>query len=356
MRTEPRRHVVAAFATSIALLATSVSLGAPRTEVQIVLDQAEAALAILTASAEGRTPPADAWGRLFASEGYRRLRERQESFGASDVDDWMRGHLENAATVARVGELEVAVERWRTLDTGELGRRALRYLPAGTRLTARLYPVIKSSPNSFVWQLDSDPAIFAYVDPARSAEQMANTMVHELHHVGAGSCPQPPGRDALPAGAQNALDWSSAFAEGIAMLAAAGSPDVHPHATSEADARAVWERDIARFGDDLRALDSFFLGLVDELWDPDEQRERGFRFINTAEVPQGAFYTVGWKMAVLVERVRGRERVVAAVCDPRVLLREYDRIATELSRSDAAPLLRWSPGLLRSIGVVEPPQ
>ena len=81
----------------------------------------------------------------------------------------------------------------------------------------------------------------------------------------------------------------------------------------------------------------------------DELRTKLFSFINAEEIPQGAFYTVGWKMAALVERVQGREAIVRAVCDPRILLTAYNEVAATCPRSDAEPLPLWSEDFLAAI-------
>jgi hypothetical protein len=134
------------------------------------------------------------------------------------------------------------------------------------------------------------------------------------------------------------------------VLAAAGGPDVHPHATSPAPAWTVWERDVANVGMDLPRVEAFFTSILDGTLPDDEQRAALFSFINTDEVPQGAFYTVGWKMAAIVERYVGREPVIAAACDPRVLLRAYNDVAAALPRSDDGSLPLWSEAFLTRIG------
>lgn len=45
------------------------------------------------------------------------------------------------------------------------------------------------------------------------------------------------------------------FSEGLAMVAAAGGPDVHPHAKSTPEIRAGWDRDVANFEQDLRKVE-----------------------------------------------------------------------------------------------------
>jgi hypothetical protein len=75
-----------------------------------------------------------------------------------------------------------------------------------------------------VFEVDIDPAIMLYLDPARTAAQLENTIAHELHHVGyAAACRAPTDSAADPA-LSAALGWLGAFGEGVAMLAAAGGP------------------------------------------------------------------------------------------------------------------------------------
>lgn len=228
--------------------------------------------------------------------------------------------------------------------------RAIAYLPPAARIRATVYPVIKRTTNSFVFELDSDPAIFVYIDPERTADELENVLAHELHHVGSAACPDPPGIDSLPAPAQRAVGWLSGLGEGLAMLAAAGGPDVHPHASSGARAWAVWERDVANFKRDVGRIEAFFLELIDGELPESEQRRELFSLINTDAVPQGPFYTVGWKMAAIVDRVRGRDAVLDAVCDPRLLLSAYNEVAAGLSVPDGESLVLWSSEFLGAIG------
>lgn len=324
--------------------------GAP-VEVRVVLDEADAVVALLERRARGSDPDEEDWRRVEATTGYVRLKRRQESFGADDFDVRFREFLSSEETLERLPELREALVKWRTIDAGGAGALARDYLPQDIRIRATIYPVIKRTPNSFVFELDSDPAIFLYVDPDRTAAQLENTLAHELHHVGSAACGEPVGVETLPSAAQRVVSWLSAFAEGMAVLAAAGGPDVHPHATSSAEAWTIWERDVANFGNDLKRIERFFQQILTGELSEEEQRTRLFSFINTDDVPQGAFYTVGWKMAALVERARGREVVRRAACDPRVLLGAYNDVAAAHPRSDAEPLPRWSEKFLAAIAV-----
>jgi len=77
---------------------------------------------------------------------------------------------------------------------------------------------------------------------AVSREKFENTLAHELHHIGySSSCPSKQTSEEiakLPISPQGVVKMIGAFGEGFAMLAAAGGPNVHPHAVSNTDERA----------------------------------------------------------------------------------------------------------------------
>ncbi|MBW8879500.1 MAG: hypothetical protein JF614_31590 [Acidobacteria bacterium] len=321
----------------------------PPVQVRIVTDEADAALAILGERREaGRVKPAS-WDRLWKSQGFARLKKRQESFGVKDVEQGFRDFLTSDEPLARLADLRRSVADWKHLDVTAAARRAAAYLPPGFRLRATLYPVIKKTENSFVFELKTDPAIFFYVDPKKAPAQLENTLAHELHHVGLAGCPKPSGLDKLPAAQQRAFDELGGFGEGLAVLAAAGGPDVHPHATSGPDAWLVWERDVADFNADVRRLEAFFREVLAGHLSEEEENKKLFTFINTGDVPQGAFYTVGWKMAAMIERAQGRDALLKTVCDPRTLLFAYNEVAAAHPRGDGAVLATWSPDLLAAL-------
>ena len=216
-----------------------------RLSVALELDEAEALLAILERRRAGAEATAEDWRRLEESRGFVRMKQRAESFGNTGVAASLRAYAESDETLAQLDDLRSAVERFRSLDVSAAAARALLYLPEEARLQATIYPVVKPSPNSYVYDLSGEPAIFLHVDPARSGNELENTIAHELHHVGSATCADPDDVEALSPEARLAWGWLSAFGEGMAMLAAAGGPDVHPHASSPAEAWVVWERDLA---------------------------------------------------------------------------------------------------------------
>jgi hypothetical protein len=344
----------AAFALALSLV-TSAALHAQDTSavrVTVVTDEADAVIAIAGKAAAGQTPDSADWARLVRSRPYLRLKERDSAMGRPIVDSAFRSFVLSPELRARLPRLRMAVDAWRRLDVGAAAARAFAYLPPGTVLRARVYPVIKPRDNSFVWDLRGDPVIFFSVDPSSTAAVEANTVAHELHHVGyAQGCPDTP----EPEGGRGlALRYLGTFGEGLAVLAAAGGADVHPHASSPDSVRAVWDRDMDHWRRDFAELERFFVDVASGRGGTEEEvRARWFGFVASDSVPQGAFYTVGWMMGSTVERELGRPALVAAMCSPARLLAAYDRAARQANRRGGEPLPLWSPALFQALGAAE---
>ncbi|MGD8376119.1 MAG: hypothetical protein PVF68_08265 [Acidobacteriota bacterium] len=202
-----------------------------------------------------------------------------------------------------------------------------------------------------MFEIDTDPAIFLYLDSEVSAVKLENTLAHELHHIGfGGNCPSPAVEreiEALPGKVSWVVQRLGAFGEGFAMLAAAGGPSVHPHAVSDADERARWDRDMAAFDRDFHRVREFLEGSLDGSL-AGEERDATFRSFYGE---QGPWYTVGWKMAVTIEQQLGRDALLQAFCDTRELLPAYNRAARQANASLPEPLPLWPEAL---VGVLRP--
>ena len=142
-----------------------------------------------------------------------------------------------------------------------------------------------------------------------------------------------------------ARKWLSAFGEGVAMLAAAGGPDVHPHATSPAAERARWDRDVEGLEADFASLVSFFDDLASGRLLEADADARGMSFFGV----QGPWYTVGYTMAVTVERAFGRGELVKRLCHPAAFLEAYNRAAAEQNRGAGTKLPLWPAPLLEKL-------
>ena len=179
------------------------------------------------------------------------------------TDDDFKRFVLSGELLSRTAVLSSALNRWKSADLREDGIRVIGYLPGEATLRAKVYPIIKPRNNSFVWETASDPTVFVWLDPEMGREQFANTVMHELHHIGLASVGRVYEKKiaALPEPARLAAGWMGAFGEGMAMLAAAGGPGVDPHAASAPNERARWQQDLARFNDDLQSVNQFFLDI-----------------------------------------------------------------------------------------------
>ena len=345
----------AGLAALVGLLAAAPAVraqAAPGSRLQIQLDasEAEAVLAILGRRQAGQAVDSSDWNRLFATEPYRRLKAREAGMGRAFSDADFHQFVLSDSLLARATDLRQTLDDWRRADLTAAAGRAFAYLPADAVIRAKVFPVIKPQTNSFVFEPSTDAAIFLYLDPAETEPQFENTVAHELHHIGYASVEArfDSAIAGLPPDAHAAAEWMGAFGEGYAMLAAAGGPDVHPQAESPPAVQARWDRDVANFGRDLPVLQRFFLDVArGRLRTPEEQRSAAMAFFGV----QGPWYTVGWKMAVLIERRFGRDRLILCMLDPRQLLLAYNQAAEEQNRlgGDRVPL--WSDELLEVMQV-----
>ena len=318
--------------------------------VRLSLDTTEAG-SVLAILARRNSPDAvneAEWQRLFGTPGYARLKARETAMGRTFTDDDFKSFVLSDTLANRSAALRRTLNDWAATDMGDAAQRALTYLPEEARIVATVYVMIKPRSNSFVWDVQTDPAIFLYLDPAVTRAQFANTIAHELHHIGLSSVAAK--GDSLTAGlssqARIAAQWIGAFGEGFAMLAAAGGPDVHPHAVSADSDRTRWDHDVAQFNRDLGTLDNFFASILHgQLATADTVQTIAFTFYGV----QGPWYTVGWKMAVTIERRFGRPELIRCMTDPHRLLERYNAAAADYNRTHPDTLATWSDPLLKAL-------
>ncbi|MGH9882439.1 MAG: DUF5700 domain-containing putative Zn-dependent protease [Pyrinomonadaceae bacterium] len=317
--------------------------------VRLVTDEADAVLAILAKQKAHQRVTETDWERVFSSEGYVRLKQRELSVKRSFEDDDFRTFVLSDQLAARAPALQETLAKWRNADIKRAAGLALAYLPKDARINAKIYPVIKPRENSFVFDVRNDPAIFLYLDPSVSREKFENTLAHELHHIGyGGSCPSKQAAKeiaTLQQAAQTVVKLIGAFGEGFAMLAAAGGPDVHPHAVSSPEERARWDKDITNFNDDLEKVEHFFMNVLQNRLTEGQIQETAASFFGI----QGPWYTVGWKMSVLIEKTYGRSRLIECFCDQRKLLPTYNKAAAKYNRRSHERLALWSTSVIKTV-------
>jgi hypothetical protein len=314
-------------------------VAAERVALRIDPGEAEAVLAMV-----GAPDPDAAWQRIVATTGYRRLAAREAQMKRTIDPAQFRAHIATLATAERASELRATLARWQTIDLRAIASRIFAYLPAEAKLEATIYPVIKPRENSFVYTDDAGAAIFLYLDPATTTADLDNTIAHELHHIGYQSIGEPP--CTAPPATCTARTWIGAFGEGFAMLAAAGGPDAHPRGAAKPELRAHWDRTVVELDDQLHEVEAFLRDVLAGSLDATAARDRAMTFFGL----QGPWYTVGWVMAVAVERCAGRAALVEAMRRPWTILALYNA-ARERCPDLALPgTARWDPELVRALG------
>lgn len=353
----PPRFALCVLCCLLAITPAVAAQTATSDRIQLTLDTSEAdqVLAILALRSQGKPVPDAEWQKLFATAPYVRLKQREKAIGerfhdptiAFTDDDFKRFVLSDEL-LPRAAALSSTLDRWKKADLRQDASQDLAYLPTAATIRAKVYPVIKPGTNSFVWDLSSDPTIFLYLDPEVSREKFENTVAHELHHIGLGSVGPIYDRNiaALAEPAHTAADWMGSFGEGFAMLAAAGGPDVDPHAASSPKEHARWEHDMGQFNDDLRSVNQFFLDILNSKFaNHDAMEEKGGSFYGL----QGPWYTVGYNMSVMVEKRFGRQALISTMLDPRCLLVLYNRATAEQNAAGKPPLPLWSEDIFSAV-------
>lgn len=324
--------------------------------IQLTLDtsEAEKVLEILALRQGNKKIGNDLWEQLFTTEPYQRLKKREifiaQYFrtGRSFTDSAFKAFVLSDNLLERASELQTTLNGWKKADLNAASELVLRYLPDSAIIRAKIFPTIKPQGNSFVWETSTNPAIFLSINPTVTSDEFTSTVSHELHHIGLASLgsAQKTNTASLGERARVVAEWIGAFGEGMAMLAAAGGPDVHPHAVSAPEERARWDSDLANFNVNLLSVDSFFVKILDGSFaNQDAIQERGSSFFGT----QGPWYTVGYKMSIMVEKKFGRATLIQTMLDPRQLLTLYNRAAKEFNTKGKEQLALWSEKILKQI-------
>jgi len=329
-----------------ALLACSAFAQSPD-HVNLKLDssEAEAVLAILDKRAHHADVTDADWQRLFSTAPYRRLKQRETSMNRPFADE---DFIKFTATLdSRREPLQEALRQWQSADLHALAQRPLRYLPSQASIRCDVYPVIKPQSNSFVFEAATAPAIFLYLDPKESRAEFENTVAHEAHHIGLSSlvAAYEEKIQSLPEDARKAARWMGAFGEGIAVLAASGSPDVPPMIDFPERDRVLWDLEDERFGANLDALNQFFLDTIHGDLRNDAAAHEASIFFGY----RGPWYTVGYRMAVTIERELGRPALVATLADPREFVARYNQAALNKNSPSGRRLPLFSAEILKAV-------
>src|SRR5579864_1816358 len=327
---------------------------AQRVQVKLDTTEADQVLAILAKRKLAQPVTESDWHKLFSTEPYLRLQAREAAMHRAFTDEDFRKFVLSDELGIQYEELTTTLAAWKKADLRAAGLRILQYLPAQAVIHAKVFPEIKPKHNSFVFDVNTDPAIFLYLDPKVSQQEFDNTVSHEMHHIGLSSTDKLYEKkiaNLMPA-AQKAAQWMGAFGEGLAVLAAAGGPDVPPNHYSQPDVQQNWELGMRNFNQDLATLNEFFLQVLDGRLKDDAADQKAYTFFGDI---QGPWYTVGYRMAVLVEKRYGRNALIECMLDRRLLLKHYNVAAQEVNASGRDHMALWSDEVLNAVGTPSGP-
>lgn len=313
-------------------------------------DEPEAVLAIIEKRLKKQPIDEGCWTSLFSTEAYIRLKKRESELARDFTDQEFKDFVLSDEPAKRSTSLAKTLNSWRSTDLKAIAVRILDYLPEQASIRAKIFPIIKPKENSFVYELTTDPTIFLYLNPFLDRHQFENTVAHELHHIGYASVSGVLEEkiSGLPLNQRTAIEWIGAFGEGFAMLAAAGGPNVHPHKFSRPEDRMRWDKDMSRFNSNLKEVEQFLIDILKEhLKTEEEIKKKGYAFFGI----QGPWYTVGYKMARMVEERFERSKLIECMMDPRLLLSSYNKAAAEHNKRSKDRLATWSAELLKGLGV-----
>jgi Putative zinc dependent peptidase (DUF5700) len=335
-----------------ALLACSAFAQPPnRINLKFDASEAQAVLAILDKRANHQDVTDSDWQKLFATTPYRRLKQRETSVRAPLTDE---AFMKFVATLdTRREQLRHTLRQWQSSDLQAVAQRPLRYLPPQASIHSDVFPVIKPQSNSFVFEAATAPAMFLYLDPKKSRAEFENTVAHECHHIGLESlnAAYEEKIKSLSEDARKAALWMGAFGEGMAVLAAADSPEVHPMADFPERDRIFWDLESERFAANLNDLNQFFLDTVHGDLRNDAVAHEGSIFFGY----RGPWYTVGYRMAVTIERELGRPALIATFADPREFVARYNEAAGRENAKNGGHLPLLSVEILKAVGTASSP-
>lgn len=331
------------------------AFAAGRIQIKVDPSEAEQALAIIARHNAGKDITDVEWNMLFSTEPYQRLKNREAAMKRPFSDEDFKKFLLSAEVGSQYDALHRTLTEWEHADMKAAARRTLAYLPVSATLHTKVFPLIKPQHNSFVFDTDTDPAIFLYLNPSESKELFAKTISHEMHHIGLSSTDKLYENTiaALPTGPHHAAEWMGAFGEGEAVLVSAGGPNVSPTIYEDKEITDNWVRGMQNFNQDFETLNQFFLDVAQGKLTGDAADEKAGSFFGEV---QGPWYTVGYKMAVMVEKRFGRPALIQCMLDRRLLLVRYNQAAEELNRAGNQKLPLWSSELLELVHAPPPVQ
>jgi len=330
---------------SLVLCLYPIGANAQSLRVRIDLSEAEAMLAAADALRDN--------GRIEAAqlESVLQAPAAQHLTGTHALTaDNVRRYITSAEFGAQAGTFQFSLREWRIASHQQIEHRIGEYLPPEGQLS--LTVVVVSAPGFTEAEFDttsSTPRVFVPLVPSMlhmRIETYAGEQVYLLASAIAIKSLQPR-YDRMTDSARLAVEYTTEFRRGIALLAGTGGTGLHICATCPRSERQQWDNDLVAFGADFQSLNELLLATA--LADRDIEGHRS----QLESVCVLSWQVLGYRMGVMIEQHYGRKVLPSLLRDPRMLLELYNLAAAEDNASGKVekPLPLWSPELMRLLGL-----
>jgi len=314
----------------------------------LITDEVEILIDILKRKDNNKPIKKVQWDELFNSNGFKILTVREKEMNQGIDKFEFKDFVMNKIASDRYISYKKSLEKLKSMNLDDIINRTRDYLPDNTRLDTDIVPVIKPQKNSFIHRINDKLILFLYLEPDISKEKLENKLIHELHHIGLDYVYQNSDYSCLSKPAQKVIEWTNAFGEGFAMLAAAKGLENHPNKFDK-DLKSKWDENMGNFNKDFHKIQNFLLAILEGHFADDQKLyNRGFQLMTNND-GQGSWYTVGYQIAVIIEREAGREVLIECMKDLTKIYFQYNNLVEIYNKKRNEDLPKWNDKILTSL-------
>jgi len=314
----------------------------------LITDEVEILIEILKRKDNNKPINKEQWDELFNSIGFKMLARRETEMNEGIDKSEFKEFVMNKIASDKYNHYKKSLEKLKSMNSDEIIKITKDYLPKNTELDTDIIPVIKPQKNSFIHRINDKLVLFLYLEPDILKEKMENKLIHELHHIGLDYVYQNSDYSCLSKPAQKVIEWTNAFGEGFAMLAAAKGLENHPNKFDK-DLKSKWDENMGNFNKDFHKIQNFLLAILEGHFADDQKLyNRGFQLM-TNNGGQGSWYTVGYQIAVIIEREAGREVLIECMKDLTKIYFQYNNLVEIYNKKRNEDLPKWNDKILTSL-------
>ncbi len=314
----------------------------------LITDEVEILIEILKRKVNNKPINKEQWDELFNSIGFKMLARRETEMNEGIDKSEFKDFVMNKIASYRYISYKKSLEKLKSMNSGEIIKSTKNYLPDNTKLDTDIIPVIKPQKNSFIHKINDELVLFLYLEPDILKEKMENKLIHELHHIGFDYVYQNSDYSYLSKQAQKVIEWTNAFGEGFAMLAAAKGLENHPNKFDE-DLKSKWDKNMENYNKDFHKIQNFLLNILEGHFADDQKLyNRGFQLM-TNNGGQGSWYTVGYQIAIIIEREAGHDVLIDCMKDLTKIYFQYNNLVEIYNKKRNEDLPKWNDKILTSL-------